>query len=377
MMREQRRPLISPSLGTQRELTSYHFGTPRAEAGQGEKIYIQASLHADELPGMLTAWHLKRRLLALEAEGRLQSEIVLVPVANPIGLNQHVNGSHLGRFELASSENFNRNYLDFAPLIADELATRLTDDAERNKQLIRAAMERALAAQQPETELGSLRHAIMSHAFDADVVLDLHCDWEAVMHLYTGTPLWPEVEPLARYLGSHASLLATESGGEPFDEASSQTWWKLVERFGDRHPIPYGCISVTVELRSQHEVSHELAEHDADAIIQFLIHRGAIAGTPAPMPGLPHPATPLAGSEPVKTPVSGVLVHRVPLGAVVNAGDLVAEVINPWTDEVTALHTQNGGVVYARHYLRFVTAGMSVLRVAGAKAFRSGYLLSA
>lgn len=41
------------NLGTQRTLSVFRFG-------QGErKAYIQASLHADELPGMRTAWELK------------------------------------------------------------------------------------------------------------------------------------------------------------------------------------------------------------------------------------------------------------------------------------------------------------------------------
>ena len=35
---------------------------------------------------MLVAQHLRRRLLALEAEGRVLGEVVLVPAANPIGL---------------------------------------------------------------------------------------------------------------------------------------------------------------------------------------------------------------------------------------------------------------------------------------------------
>jgi predicted deacylase len=37
-----------------------------AEQAEG-KIYIQSSLHADEMPGMLVAWHLKQRLAELEA----------------------------------------------------------------------------------------------------------------------------------------------------------------------------------------------------------------------------------------------------------------------------------------------------------------------
>ena len=62
--------------GTERHLSLFRFG-------QGtRKAYIQASLHADELPGMLVIWHLKQRMLELEQAGLLRKHIVLVPVAN-------------------------------------------------------------------------------------------------------------------------------------------------------------------------------------------------------------------------------------------------------------------------------------------------------
>ena len=77
-------------LGTERTLSVFRYGAgPR-------KVYIQASLHADELPGMRTAWELKKRLTELEQQGQLNGVIELVPVANPIGLDQHLQGSHLG-----------------------------------------------------------------------------------------------------------------------------------------------------------------------------------------------------------------------------------------------------------------------------------------
>ena len=43
--------LDGTSLGTTRHLTVLRFGEQNAE----QKIYIQASLHADELPGSLVA----------------------------------------------------------------------------------------------------------------------------------------------------------------------------------------------------------------------------------------------------------------------------------------------------------------------------------
>ena len=87
-------PLLSPSLGSTKTLTSFHFGQP----GNGRKIYIEASLHAEELPGMLVAHHLRALFEAAEAEGKIQGEIVLVPVANPIGLAQRLDHKPMGRF---------------------------------------------------------------------------------------------------------------------------------------------------------------------------------------------------------------------------------------------------------------------------------------
>ena len=98
-------PLQGSPLGTRREIVSFHYGPTDA----GRKIYVQASLHADELPGMLVAHHLRLRLAALETAGRLRGEIVVVPVANPIGIGQSVLLTNIGRFELGSGENFNRH----------------------------------------------------------------------------------------------------------------------------------------------------------------------------------------------------------------------------------------------------------------------------
>ena len=83
----------------------------------------------------------------------------------------------------------------------------------------RAALRQACAELKVTTELQSLRRTLLGLAIDADVVLDLHCDNEAVLHLYTLPALWPEVEPLARLTGSRAVLVADVSGDEPFDEA--------------------------------------------------------------------------------------------------------------------------------------------------------------
>ncbi|MFM0114746.1 M14 family metallopeptidase [Paraburkholderia nemoris] len=371
-MQTQNHSLTSPTLGTQRYLTSFHYGP-----GGGQKVYIHSSVHAAELPGMLVSWALRRKLAALEATGKLRGEVVIVPVANPIGLNQYLFNHHIGRFESGSAQNFNRNFYDLFALVQPLIEERLSDDIDRNRTAIRAAMREALDAQRPATELESQRLALQRLSYDADVVLDLHCDKDATTYIYTNPEIWPEVEPLARYIEAKASLLTLNSIGNPFDEIHSFCWSGLRNRFGNRFPIPNGSISATLELRGQPDVSYEFAEHDAQAIIEYLTHRGVIAGTPAPQPVLEFSATPRAGSERIFAPVSGVVVFRSEVGRWVEAGQPIADIVDPITDTVVTVPCTVAGVLYARNLSRFATAGMEVARVAGAKAFRTGSLLGA
>jgi hypothetical protein len=373
-MELRRHALLAPAPGTQRELVSLHFGPADSPAG---KAYLQASLHADELPGMLVAHHLRQRLSALEAEGRLLGEIVLVPMANPIGLSQFLLHAHQGRFELTTGENFNRHYPDQIEAVALEVEDALGPDAAANVALLRRALKAAVSAAPVETELQSLRRTLMQLSCDADIVLDLHCDAEAVLHLYTETPCAEDCEPLQRFLGARLTLLAQDSGDNPFDEACSQVWWTWKRRFGERFPIPQACLSVTVELRGAADVRHDLAAADAERLLQFLQWRGLIQGERPALPAPQGDARPLAGSMPIRSDHSGVLTFLKEVGSEVRAGEVLAEVIDPLTAEVWELRSPVDGLLFARDAGRFASAGMRVAKVAGHQALRSGKLLGA
>ena len=101
-------PLKHAPSGTSRELCVYRFG----QAGARPKAYIQAALHADELPGILVVHELRKLLSKADESGELVGEVVLVPAANPIGLAQDLLGVHHGRFALADGQNFNRGFAD-------------------------------------------------------------------------------------------------------------------------------------------------------------------------------------------------------------------------------------------------------------------------
>ena len=376
-MQVQNHLLLSPSLGTHKTLTSFHFGKP----GTGPKIYIQASLHAEELPGMLTAYHLRPLLERLDAAGQIHGEVVMVPMANPIGAAQRVQHKPAGRFELNSAENFNRYYPNFAQHIADEVLPALGKDAAANVALVRQAMERYLEQWTPKTELHSLRRTLLQLSFDADYVLDLHCDCEAVIHFYCEEACWSALEPLAHYLQSRAILLAKNSGSSPFDECLSGVWWRMAEMIAARGmdaPLPQSCHSTTIELRGEADVQHELAAQDAAAIADFLRSLSVLRDAPAaPVPVPACQATPLAGSETLYAAVAGMVVFAAQPGDTLKVGDLVAEVIDPIANHSERVCAGVDGVLYARIRERYVTTGCELAKIAGAVAFKTGELLGA
>lgn len=370
-MHIQRHTLPSTSVGTTRELVSFHYGTP----GQGKKVYVQSSLHADELPGMLVSHHLRNHLDALEANGKIIGEIVLVPVANPIGLAQTVHGIAFGRFDLANGVNFNRDFRHLTPELKVRLALKLGANAASNVKIIRSEAIKVLADWTPSSETGALKKTLQTLAVDADFVLDLHCENEAVVHLYTGTPLANVVAPLSALLGARAVLVAQESGGNPFDEECSRLWWELAEHFGPEIPIPNACVSVTVELRGETNVSHALALHDAARLLDFLAYAGVID---APTPNLPANSctpTPLEGVDPVTAPHAGLLVFLKTPGDMVVKGEAVADLIDAVSGEVTVLRSAVDGLFFAHVMRRFAQRGAVVAKVAGALPFRTGNLL--
>jgi predicted deacylase len=371
-MQVHKHSFSDPAGSTGRHLTSFHFGT----AGTGKKAYLQAALHADEVPGMLVAQCLRTELLALEAAGSIRGEIVLVPAANPIGLAQAIHGAPFGRFDLSTGTNFNRAHRHVADDLKRSLAGLLGADAPANVTLIRAHARQALAAWQPASDAEALKRVLLGLAIDADIVLDLHCDNEAVMHVYAGTPLAAAAAPLAAYLGAHALLLALEAGEEPFDEACSRLWWDLAAHFGPAFPIPPACMAATVELRGETDVSYEFARRDARALLNFLAHAGVLDIEADSMPAPLCAATPLEGVEPIVAPHAGVLVFLKNLGETVRAGDAIADLIDPVSGASTTLACTRDGVFFARSAHRHLLRGMAVGKIAGPAAFRAGKLLS-
>ncbi len=375
--RVERLALTGATPGTRREVIVHRFGAP----GARPKAYVQASLHADETPALLVAHHLIRRLVEAEAQGAMRGEVVVAPFANPIGLGQFVNTAQLGRHELGGGGNFNRNWPDLFQPVADKVAGRLSDSAEQNVAVVRAAMLEVIAERSARGELESLRLVLAAQAADADLVFDLHCDGEALLHLFLIPQHWPQARDIAAELGCRAVLLAEDSGGHAFDEAFSTPWPRLAERF-PQHPIPAACLAATVELRGRADVSDDLAEPDAAALVRGLQRRGLIDGDPGPAPEPLCEATRLEACEVVKAPAPGVVSYAVELGAQVRSGEVIAWLTDPAAEQPEAarqaIRAGTDGLILSRRERRFALPGMTVAKVAGTvplPARRAGDLL--
>jgi len=369
-----RLPAMTP--GTARSIAWLRFGY----AGARPKVYIQAAIHANELPGAMALHHLMPMLAMADASGRVKGEVIVVPTVNPIGQSQLVGNNHLGRYDLLSRDNFNRNWPDLSAAVAERAGPRLGRDAAANVALIRKAALAALKAMKPVNELQTMRVEMLKLSIDADVVLDLHCDMEAALHLFTAAPdLAGAAQELAAELGVQATLY-----NEPFAEAltfsgvNGAMWPRLAARFPDA-AIPQACFSSTVELRSQHDVSDELGASDAGNLYRYLVRRGIVAGRVGPLPRLKSAPTPISGMDVGYCPVPGFVVYRVAAGAKLKRGDVVCEIIDPADPRGpkarTPMRSRTDGLLFSRKRDGGLAwPGMVAYRIAGAKplAHRQG-----
>ena len=361
-------PSMTP--GSHRSISVLRFG----KVGARPKVYLQAAIHANEMPGTMAMHHLMPLLTEADKNGLIQGEIILVPTVNPIGQAQLVGNSHAGRYNLLSYENFNRNWIDLSDAVAERVGKKLGADAEANVRSIRKAAQDSLKALKPLNELGTLRVEVQKLSCDADFVLDLHCDIYAALHLFgakndvaTGT-----LSTLAADLGVEATMY-----NDPYPKAltfsgvNSALWARLAEQFPQAN-IPQACMSVTVEMRSQHDVSDALGQSDAQNLYRWLVRQGVVGGKAAPLKKLKATPAPMSGMDVGYSTCTGFLVFHVKPGAKVKKGQAICDVIDPANPHGakgrTTFKSQTDGVIFSRRLDGYLSwPGQVMYRICGPK----------
>ena len=371
------RTITGDSPGKTTQLVYFKLGSEQAE----KKVYLQAALHADEQPGILVLHHLLKLLEQAEAQGLLKARLVVFPMVNPLGMGDIGFRQHQGRYDRASGVNFNRNWPDLFKAIHTKLANQLGDNAAHNIQLVRAAVKDWLKQQQPVNALQQQRQCVMQEAFDADYVLDLHCDNEALPHIFSVPQSAQVMQDLSDWMGAAATLFAEDSGGYSFDEVWSNVWLDLAKAYPDK-VIPLACHSATLEYRGQFDTFDALNQEDAERLYGFLQSQALIGGDLIrPRPGATPAGTDLAATEMTRVQQAGLLAYKVQLGDTVKKGDVLADLIaldgeGAFVERLPVL-AGTDGVLISRNIHKYVWPGCSIAKIVGKEKLesRGEYLL--
>ncbi|MBX5065885.1 succinylglutamate desuccinylase/aspartoacylase domain-containing protein [Rhizobium lentis] len=308
------------------------------------KIYVQAGLHADELPGTALLHFLAERLRQAESEGAIAGDITIVPQANPIGAAQSHFGELQGRFDLGSRTNFNRDF----PLVSIVDRAALIEDLD----------------DYPATD--SLKRQLLHMALGADLVLDLHCDDESLQYAYLDEAFWPEAADLAAALDMQAVLLS-DGESSAFEEAVGFAW--KYEIPGERQSRLPGRLSVTVELRGQRDVDPMLAKRDTDGLWRFLALRGIVRDEKIAPAEFAGPAVPLDNVEIIRAPEGGAVLFHHTIGDRVAAGALLATIVTRpgQPDGSIDLQAPQDGLILTRTSDRLVRRRGDLMKIVCAK----------
>lgn len=305
------------------------------------KAYLQAALHAGELPGVAALHFAIPMLEAAERSGDILGDITIVPKANPIGAAQYLYGELQGRFEQGSRVNFNR---DFPLVPLAERADLTKDPASR------------LAVDQ-------LKRHLLAMAVEADLVLDLHCDDESVIYSYLHQDFWPASMDLAESFGL-AAVLLSDGTSSAFEDAVSYAWQHA--DLGRRKAWHEGRISLTMEFRGQADMFPDIAKRDAEGILSFLKRRGVVAGEPVRREPFAGAVAGLDYVQMVNAPIGGMLLFEKDIGEQVKTGDRLATIApvlgDPSRDVV--ITAPSDGLIVTRVHHRTVRVGDNLMKLA-------------
>ncbi|MEX3953656.1 succinylglutamate desuccinylase/aspartoacylase family protein [Paraburkholderia sp. EG287B] len=357
-------PLPSPAPGVALHLTAHRFG----EADSGRSLYLHAGMHADEHPGLLVLQHLVELLHVLDSAGRIHGCITVVPYANPIGLSQRLFGPVVGRFDFENGENFNRNF----PLLDQAVANRMREADARslNRSGWKHYFRSLLGGRDDLSPTAAMKLELARLALEHDIVLDLHCDTDAVAHVYASALQRERAVRLARQIGAPVVLLEpSQSGGGAFDQTHSSAWGALQQAgvFG----VNESGFSATIELRGQTDVNDELAIDDAKRLLHFAESEGILslpeADNAQRLKASPD-VFPLQGAAHVRCACAGVIVYRRAPGEHIVAGETFAEIVRLDGEGINSripVVSPIDGVMVVRQLQKLVRPGQRAALIAG------------
>ncbi|TAE58623.1 MAG: succinylglutamate desuccinylase [Nostocales cyanobacterium] len=303
----------------------------------GKKVYIQSNLHGSEISGNAVIYQLIEFLSNIN-DDNLWGEIWLVPLCNPMGVNERAQHFSPGRFCVYEGKDWNRIFWDFAKENYDLLAfaqSQLDFDldtvrknylAEIKSGFLQKSSKINSQAGLPFTEI--FRYQLQSLCLDADYVIDLHsANNQGLDYVY----YFPNREDAAKNFLLDYGILLDEYDGDAFDEAFIKPWLALESAFASLGKnVRFDVEAWTLELGSGMQIKADSVNKGVLGIKNYLVQKGVLQIPDLIIPESKSEEMLFVSSSKRKkycATVGGMIKSRVKLGTVVKAGDWLYEII--------------------------------------------------
>lgn len=320
----------------------------------GKKAYIQANLHGAEIVGNGVIQQLIEYLMILD-KSQLWGEIWLVPVCNPLGVNQRSHFFSTGRFNSYDGKNWNRIFWDYEQEVLDltEFAqSQIDNDPEVIHSNYLAKISQAWSKELERINRPSsvplshqYRYQLQSLCLDADYVIDIHSSSNQAIDYTFG---FRERIASIKYLLLDYGVLMDEYDGDAFDEAFLKPWLALEQelaRLGKE--IKFDIESWTLELGAGMAMNHHSVTKGFAGIRNYLAHKQML------FQEVTTTNVNLASKEKINSyyaPTGGMVQSRLELKTKVLPGDQIYQLLSfnkrGTTPELVSICAETSGIVF-------------------------------
>ncbi len=296
----------------------------------GPTIYLQANLHGPEILGTAV---LGKLITRLEEMNDIPGKVIIVPCANPIGVQAVAYNSHIGRWNLHNGINWNR-------IFTTHLEWKSLEEQKDyyQSELIQPnlSIERKLAA------------TLKLLSWEATHVIDIHTTGsENEPHLFT----FEETNEIFSYLGAKVHLILTkEYASGAFDESH-------VIPFLDTLPkdiIPKVC---TWEVHNHSQIDDSVVSERFHQLWNCLnniwgYEKNVNRHNPSVFPA--KNATQLVAS------VAGYYSWQKQIGATVKTDEVYATVYQPWHNQTLSVKAEREFILVGKYGIGAIAEGEQI-----------------
>ncbi len=327
-------PLFQLASGEFLSLQIYKF----VGAKSGKKVYIQSNLHGAEIVGNAVIYQIIDFLMTLN-NTQLIGEIWLVPVCNPLAVNQRTHNFSTGRFNIYDSKNWNRIFWDYEKEHDDieefarsQIGLDIYSIKHNFLQKIKSSFHSLLDQINSPSSVqltDKYRYKLQSLYLDADYVIDLHSHTgEGIEYLY----YFQNREDSVNLFLLNYAILFDEYDGDAFDESFMKPWLALenalLKLTGEK--IRFDIEAWTLELGTGMQMNPDSVSQGVRGIKNYLTQKGILNIQDLTQPETISHQTIFRSLSQLKkywSPVGGMILSKATLGTSVNQGDLLYQVL--------------------------------------------------